>query len=284
MQTSVTDFARLKKHQERHHAEALRHVELPRELGVRLLDHLEGLNIAPNTVLNVGEGLGALTTPLKSRFPQSRQIHLDLSARALGTLQPKGLLRRWIGRPPALIAARADALPIATATVDLVILQGMSALYALPTLFKECRRVLNQEGLILLYAFGPDSLKEWRNATASSPFYVSPPAFTDMHDVADTLGAAGFASPVVDMETLTLKYSQPDALLRDLRVLGGSDALQSRTPGLKTQRALKRVTDHLKVDQPEGLTLTLELIYGHAWNPSAQKSASGHRIIPIGKA
>ena len=46
--------------------------------------------------------------------------------------------------------------------------------------------------------------------------------FVDLHDYGDMLVAAGFATPVMDMEKLTITYSTTDKLLADVRALGGN--------------------------------------------------------------
>ena len=48
------------------------------------------------------------------------------------------------------------------------------------------------------------------------------PGFVDMHDLGDMLVAAGFADPVMDQETLTLSWASAEALLAELRTLGGN--------------------------------------------------------------
>ena len=61
------------------------------------------------------------------------------------------------------------------------------------------------------------------------------PGFIDMHDLGDMLVAAGFADPVIDQETLTLSWTSAEALLGELRVLGGN-AAPDRFAGLRTPR------------------------------------------------
>jgi malonyl-CoA O-methyltransferase len=41
--------------------------------------------------------------------------------------------------------------------------------------------------------------------------------FVDMHDFGDQLVEAGFSTPVLDMETITVTYDTPQALLADVR-------------------------------------------------------------------
>src|SRR5829696_8127096 len=54
-----------------------------------------------------------------------------------------------------------------------------------------------------------------------------------MHDLGDMLVDAGFADPVLDQETITLRWKSGEALLGELRQLGGNTA-PARHPALRT--------------------------------------------------
>ena len=56
-----------------------------------------------------------------------------------------------------------------------------------------------------------------------------------MHDLGDMLVQAGFADPVMDQEMLTLTWPDAEALLAELRALGGN-ADPARCAGLRTPR------------------------------------------------
>jgi malonyl-CoA O-methyltransferase len=89
-----------------------------------------------------------------------------------------------------------------------------------------------------------------------------------MHDVGDGLMQAGFSEPVMDMEYLTLSYDDPHLLCKeafDLGLLAASDSAQ-----------------HL-IQTDSKLTITLEVVYGHAWAPDvllSQKKAGITTISP----
>ena len=72
----------------------------------------------------------------------------------------------------------------------------------------------------------------------------------------------------MDMETLTLTWATPDALLDELRT-GGNVAV-GRFEGLRTPRWRQRLLEVLnqRLMRPDGrLGLTVELVYGHAIKP-----------------
>jgi malonyl-CoA O-methyltransferase len=56
---------------------------------------------------------------------------------------------------------------------------------------------------------------------------------------------AGFADPVMDQETLTLQYDSAEALLAELRSLGGN-AAPDRFAGLRTPRWRQRLVRELE--------------------------------------
>jgi malonyl-CoA O-methyltransferase len=90
----------------------------------------------------------------------------------------------------------------------------------------------------------------------------------DMHDVGDELMQAGFSEPVMDMEYLTLSYEDPALLCREAFHLGLLDSPES--------------VEHLLAPE-SSLTITLEVVYGHAWAPDAllsQKKAGITTISP----
>jgi malonyl-CoA O-methyltransferase len=87
-----------------------------------------------------------------------------------------------------------------------------------------------------------------------------------MHDLGDMMMQAGFADPVMDQETLTLRYASAQAALDELRTLGGNTS-PDRMQGLRTprwRRLLERELDALRGADGK-LGLSFEVAYGHAF-------------------
>ena len=140
--------------------------------------------------------------------------------------------------------------------------------------FAEWRRVLRRDGLLMFSCFGPDTFKELGAAFAAVDAYPHALVFADMHDLGDRMLAAGFTTPVVDMEMITLTYDTPEKLLQDVRAFGGNP-LADRRRGLFGRQAWSRVLQELELQRlPDGrIPLTIEVIYGHAFKPAERESA-----------
>ncbi|MGI4849523.1 MAG: methyltransferase domain-containing protein, partial [Janthinobacterium lividum] len=104
--------------------------------------------------------------------------------------------------------------------------------------------------------------------------------FVDMHDFGDMLVDVGFATPVMDMETITVTYTSAQKMLADVRALGGNP-LATRRQGLIGRAAWARVIAELeRTRRADGtLALSFEVIYGHAFRPQARKTAAGESIV-----
>jgi malonyl-CoA O-methyltransferase len=144
------------------------------------------------------------------------------------------------------------------------------------------RRVLKVGGLFTFTTFGPDTLREVRAAFARVDGHTHTNRFADMHDVGDMLVAAGFADPVMDMETLTVTYADPAALLRELKRLGATNATRGRPHGLMGRRRFARMTAALEAMRQQGrIPATFEVVYGHAWKGEPKRTAEGLPIVKL---
>jgi malonyl-CoA O-methyltransferase len=181
----------------------------------------------------------------------------------------------------AYVCADVEALPLAANSMELVwsnlALQWCNDLAAT---FRQLHGVLQLNGLLLFSTFGPDTLKELRSAFQGVDGHSHVNRFIDMHDIGDMLVAAGFADPVMEMETLTLTYSDVRAVMEDLRGIGAHNVTAGRSQGLMGKAAWKAVTENYERLRRDGkLPATFEIIYGHAWKPAPKAAADGRAII-----
>jgi len=104
--------------------------------------------------------------------------------------------------------------------------------------------------------------------------------FADLHDIGDMLVAAGFTDPVMEMERITLTYSDVRAVMQDLKSIGAHNATAGRAPGMMGKSAWKRVAENYETLRRNGkLPATFEIIYGHAWKPAPKMTPDGRTII-----
>jgi malonyl-CoA O-methyltransferase len=256
------------------------HGFLLREVAGRLADRLDYIRLTPQRMLDVGCGLGGSHAILHRRFPAALWSGVDLSLRMLHAGSPaRGALRSWlarIGRRRALLAcAEATQLPFAEGTFDLVFSNLMLHWHPQPhDVFPEWKRVLAVDGLLLFSCFGPDTLVELRAACAEVLADAQPMPFIDMHDFGDMMVAAGFATPVMDVEKIRLTYGSASQLLTEVRALGGNprdDRTRSLVGGTRG-RALHAALERRR-DATGRIAVTFEIAYGHAWKPVPKTGA-----------
>jgi malonyl-CoA O-methyltransferase len=262
-----------------------------------MFERLELIKTAPGLVLDAGCGEGADLPLLSQRYGQSRLLGLDassamlLAARASQDAAQSSmnrLLRRFLPRAGNAPGMQADLvcgdyanLPLAANSTDLI--WSNLALHWHPQphrVFQEWRRVLRVDGLLMFSCFGPDTFRELREAWAGIDAAPHILPFVDMHDFGDMLVDAGFATPVMDMETITVTYADPGKLLADVRAWGGNP-LASRARGLYGRNARAGLYSALEaLRRADGsLPLSFEIIYGHAFRPVSRTTAAGETII-----
>lgn len=144
---------------------------------------------------------------------------------------------RVVARAQCGVAADEDRLPFADASFDLI--ASAAALHGvndLPGALIQARRALRTGGIFVAGFFGGASLSELRadllaaesDLTGRAAGRISPMVDTEM--AAGLLQRAGFADPVAEIDTLTVRYDDLFALLRDLRAMGEGNILRSRVP------------------------------------------------------
>lgn len=266
---------------------------LQQEIGNRLVERLDLVRLQPEQIVDIGAGTGHVSAALSQRYPDSRLLVSDLAEGMLQhsrrRLQPgassglAGLLRRSIAaaRPSqrsrfAFVSADAEHLPLADASVDLLVSNLM--LQWCPDLDRalaEFRRVLAPEGLLMFTTFGPDTLKELRAAWAEVDGLTHVNAFIDMHDIGDAVMRAGLSEPVMDAEKMTVTYPEVLPLMRDLKDIGAHNVSAGRRRGITGRQRLARVSAAYEQWRSNGvLPASYEVIYGHAWAPAAGKAVS----------
>jgi len=256
---------------------------LQREVCSRMLERLEYIKLQPTRILDAGSGTGWGTRQLTQRYPEAQMVALDI---AIGMLRAaRGCSGWWEklfgGAKQQQICADIEALPVVANSIDLV-WSNLTVQWCndLPATFVELHRVLKTEGLLMFSTFGPDTLKELRQAFSGVDEHNHLNRFADMHDIGDMLVQAGFADPVMDMEMLTLTYDDVRGVLQDLKTIGAHNATAGRAQGLMGKNAWARLIENYERLRSNGkLPATFEVVYGHAWKPQPRTTPEGASII-----
>lgn len=187
----------------------------------------------------------------------------------------RSAVRGAAGFSTSWVVADAHALPFAPRSADLVWSNLAAHWFDDPvSAVAQWRQVLRPGGLLMFSLYGVDTLREARpdvaaaaaTATTPGPEAISALRYPDLHDWGDALVAAGFADPVMDVERLTLAYTDTRALARDAAAISAGFGAPAPDRPLPVDGAV-----------------TIELIYGHAWRPMHDKRDDGLAPIRIAR-
>jgi SAM-dependent methyltransferase len=220
------------------------------------------------------ERLAAVLRP----FPQALDVATPTPA-AADRLRRRGhaVVRLAPTAEPGAVLGDEESLPFAGERFDLVVsLLALQAVNDLPGALVQIRRALKPDGLFLGCLLGGATLTELRQsftaAEAEIEGGVSPRVapFADVRDLGALLQRAGFALPVVDSETVCVRYGDPFALMRDLRGMGFANPLRDRrrTP-LRRATLLRAAAIYAErfADADGRLPATFELVWLSGWAP-----------------
>jgi len=238
-----------------------KHAVLQREVESRLLERLEFQRNEPGIILDLGSGTGSAGRLLAAQFPRASVIALDWSVPMLKQSEMNDLV--------SPVCADMHALPLASRSVDLIFSNlSMQWSYDLPAIFREFRRVMSTDAMLVFTSFGPDTLTELKQAWRSVDELPHVNDFPDMHDIGDELLAAGFREPVMDAERLILEYPDVLALMRELKGLGEHNVASQRFRGLTGKNRLAQVIKEYEQFSSNGrYPAGFEVVYGVAFAP-----------------
>lgn len=264
----VFDRAAVRRNRDRAARSAAEHDFLFRAAAERLADRLDDVQRRFPLALDVGSHGGVLADVLARRGGIETLVETDLSPAWVG--------RTHTNRPRLAVAADEEWLPFAGGRFDLILsCLDLHWVNDLPGALIQLRRALKPDGLLLVSLFGGDTLRELRDALiqaeaeesgGASP-RVSP--FTDVRDLGGLAQRAGFTLPVVDRDTVTVRYSNVLALMRDLRLMGEANAVAERPRRFTRRNVLLRAAAlyeqrHAAEDR---IPATFQILTLTAWVP-----------------
>jgi malonyl-CoA O-methyltransferase len=259
-----------------------------------MAERLPIVKLQPSHLLDWGALLGASHELLATAYPKARQTRVEAdigqrdrnlallaaqAAKAGPAWSPSALLARW-SRAPVAVSLAAE-LPAGGAELLWANMMLHGAIDP-QAVMRQWQRALAVDGFLMFSTLGPGSLDGLRAVYAAAGWPPPHAPFVDMHDLGDMLVAAGFADPVMDQELLTLTWATPEALLAELRGLGGN-ADPRRAAGLRTPRWRRQLHQGLEALRgPDGrLRLVFEIVYGHAFRPPPRPRLDGVTAVPL---
>lgn len=179
------------------------------------------------------------------------------------------------------VQAEEDRLPFADASFDLVVSAGvLDQVNDVPGALALARRVLRPDGLFLGAFLGAGTLSTLRAclmaAEAERPVARFHPQI-DVRSAGDLLGRAGFALPVADVETLTVRYANFANLLRDLRGMAATNLLPGAPPLSRTTLARAAEAFAARADADGRTTERFEIVYLTGWAPDPSQPQPARR-------
>jgi malonyl-CoA O-methyltransferase len=254
------------------------------EVARRMAERLPVIRLQPETVIDWWSTLGASRELLVQAYPKAQLIALEPDATARDAAAqvlapPWWSPRRWTGGGARVVTDEALAANAGQLVWANMMLHGQADPQAL---MAQWHRALTVDGFLMFSTLGPGSLEGlqalYRRHGWPRPFA----AFVDMHDLGDMLVHAGFADPVMDQEQITLSWPSADAMLAELRGLGGN-VDPARHGGLRTPRWRARLHDALTqtADADGRIALSFELVYGHAFKPAPRPRLTEHTSVPL---
>jgi NADH dehydrogenase [ubiquinone] 1 alpha subcomplex assembly factor 5 len=261
----IFDRALLARRRDRVAAGAARHDFLLARVADDLVERLAVINRRFPVVLNLGAHHGLLGRKV-ARLPGVEMvIDAEIAPRLLA--QCSGVRVR----------ADEEALPFRNASLDLVV-SGLALQHVndLPGTLVQIRRALKPDGLLLAALLGGNTLTELRDAFLVAEEEVEGGAsprvapFAAVQDLGALMQRAQLALPVVDADTITVTYSDPLALMRELRAMGATNVLRARRRAPLRRATLLRALEvyRQRYGLPDGrIPATFEILTLTGWAP-----------------
>ncbi|MDO4969507.1 MAG: biotin synthase [Comamonadaceae bacterium] len=259
---------------------------LHEEIGRRMQERLQWMCHTPKTWCDWQPVRGGMQTHalIAERYPQAQAYVVETAPRMQAVAAANWAKPWW---SPARLRGKHTVVGMPPAgSVDMLWANMLLHQEAQPMqMLQAWHDALAVDGFVMFSCLGPDTAREMRALYERMGWPVAGQSFTDMHDWGDMLVHAGFAEPVMDMETITLTFPTPQRLLQELRELGRNLHPQ-RFAGLRGRQWLEQLHAargaHLRLDRSDGqLALTFEVVYGHALKPAPRMKVQSESAVSL---
>lgn len=229
-----------------------------------IIDRLDDIKRTYGIALDLGSHTGCLSRLLQASNKASHVIACDAA---------EAMLQRMA--MPRFVADE-DGLPIANEALDMIVSAlSLHWINDLPGALIQARRALKPDGLFLAALLGAGTLNELRDVLISAESELTGGAaariapFADVRTLGGLLQRAGLALPVVDSDQIVVRYDDIFALVRDLRRMGGTNALTGDRPPLRRDVLMRAASLYAErySDADSRIRATFEIVYLTGWAP-----------------
>lgn len=175
-----------------------------------------------------------------------------------------------------------DRLPFADHSFDLIInVASLDSVNDLPGALALSRRILKPDGLFLASFIGAESLTTLKSILMQAEgdrisVHIHPQI--DIRTAGDLMSRVGFALPVVDSDSLNLRYAAFDKLISDIRDTGAGNMLKDQVRSLsRNVYEQAKAGFQNKADDDGRTTERIELIYLSGWAPHPDQPVPARR-------
>ncbi|WP_137132130.1 methyltransferase domain-containing protein [Rhizobium sp. FY34] len=232
-----------------------------------------------------GRELAERLSVVERHFEMGVELHGGTGATARHALETGrvGEIRRLETGPSfestdmPVISAHLEDVPLEEQSVNLVLSPlSLHLTNDTPGMLIRIRRALKPDGLFLAAIPGAGTLGELRDVLLSAEAEIfggaSPRVipFPDVRDIGALLQRAGFALPVVDADSFTVRYDSLFDLMRDLRAMGMTNPLVGRSRKPLTRAFFLRAAEIYaeRYSDPDGrIRATFSIVYVSGWAP-----------------
>ena len=234
-----------------------------------LLSRLADTSRIFDASLELGAADGSLSRSLLAEGKIRDAVVGDTSGTFLKAARKQGL---------EAVFADPEALPFETERFDLIVSPLiLHWVNDLPGALVQIRRALKPDGLFLGALFGAGTLAELREVLSEAETELmgglaprlSP--LPGLRDMAGLLQRAGFALPVADRDTVTVRYRSAARLFEDLKGMGERAAFVAGVGRPLPRRVLFRAMElyQQRFADPDGrLRATFEIVHMSGWAPA----------------
>ena len=201
----------------------------------------------------------------------------------------------FLGGEAGIVAAPGH-VPLDRASIDLAVsLLSLHDENDIPGMLVQIRRALRPDGLFLGAMAGAGTLVELRDSLLAAEAELSGGAsprispFADVREVGGLLQRTGFALPVTDVETVTVRYATMFDLIADLRAMGAANPLSGRSRRPASRHFFARAAELYaeRFSDPDGrIRATFSFIWMSGWAPDASQQKPlkpGSAEVPLAR-